>query len=157
MTLEPLRPTLSFTFHLCPPVGSRSVGRSSKNLPVHQWGHRHTSAAHRRGHAHLQTQDVSRDATKTLPLKRNKIKTLIMFCLSPSRREEESYQKFIPFIGVRFESLSSWRGLRCKETPADFSDFPLTSVLVFQVVKVGLIESGVSATGERPLGTRFTN
>uniref|UniRef100_A0A3Q1HBN4 Phosphofurin acidic cluster sorting protein 1 n=1 Tax=Anabas testudineus TaxID=64144 RepID=A0A3Q1HBN4_ANATE len=24
-------------------------------------------------------------------------------------REEESYQKFIPFIGVRFESLSSWR------------------------------------------------
>lgn len=44
-----------------------------------------------------------------------------------------------------------------EETPPGCLNLLLTSVLVFQVVKVGLIESGPSPTGECLFGTHFTN
>lgn len=44
-----------------PCLTPRSAGRSGENRPVHQRSHRHAPAAHRWGHADLQTQDVSTD------------------------------------------------------------------------------------------------
>lgn len=60
-----------------------------------------------------------------------------------SRRDEDSYQKFIPFIGVGVHFC-----LVPNRLLLIILDMLLTSPDVFQVVKVGLIESGQSPTGE---------
>lgn len=45
----------------------RSVGCGRKNFPIHQRSYSNTPAAHRRGHANLQAQNVSTDVSEHAP------------------------------------------------------------------------------------------
>lgn len=89
-------------FSNCFIFSCRSVGCGRKNFPIHQRSYSNTPAAHRRGHANLQAQNVSTDVSEHAPdlwSFRSSL-TNTAHCPFP-RRDEDSYQKFIPFIGVR--------------------------------------------------------